>query len=339
MRTLRFKIYFTAHGLGLRKDAILLHKMLEALGYSCDIEEYPGASDALYFGNKIFYIFAKKVKLLHFYKKLINKLFTSSNIYSLHLEDIYYPALFRNEHHILIPNQEWFRSSNFQYMGYLLDIWCKTKLAESIFRQFYDNASYIGFYSNINLSLRSVEKRRDYFYTRVGKSCLRGAQTLVDVWRKNPAWPKLKMVISPAIRPINPPTNVEYVDPFADAEESYQLASGSLFHIYMTETEGFGHSIVEAMGYGALVIVTNAPPMNEVTDSLSVLSVRAEYVGQKMLSPRFKALTHSIEEAVEKALAMSEDEINEVTQNALARFCELESQFKINLNLAIERFK
>lgn len=339
MRKLRFKIYFTAHGHGLRKDALLLHEILSSLGYFCEIEEYPSAAEVSYYGGKIFYVFAKKIKLFHFYKKIIDKLFAPSNIYSLHLEDVYLPALFRRENHVLVPNQEWFRCGNFELMQYISNIWCKTRLAESIFKQFYENASYIGFCSNINPSLLGGKKRRDYFYTRVGKSCFRGAQVLVDVWKRNPAWPKLKMVISDNIRPPVPPANIEYIDPFADAEESYQLASGSLFHIYMTETEGFGHSIVEAMGYSALVIVTDAPPMNEVADSRSVLGVRAEYAGQKMLSPRFKALPHSIEYAVEKALAMSEDEINKITQNARARFCELELQFKINLKLAIERLK
>lgn len=339
MKQLRFKVYFMANGYGLRKDAVLLRDMLKALGYSCEIEEYPGEADASHYGSRALYRFAKKTNFLHFYKKITNKLRASSDIYSLHLEDIYFPALFRHENHVLIPNQEWFRPDNFELMQYVSHIWCKTRLAESIFGQFYYKTSYIGFYSSVNLDLRGGAKYRDYFYTRIGSGRFRGAQILVDTWRKNPAWPRLKIVISPHLRPAEPPTNVEYIDPFIDAEESYQLASSSLFHIYMTETEGFGHSIVEAMGYGALVIVTDAPPMNEVTDSRSVLGVRAEYMGQKMLSPLFKALIYSIEESVESALVMSDDAINEITQNAWARFCELESQFKVNLALAIERLK
>ena len=340
MRQLKFKVYFIANGHGLRKDAELLREMLVALGYSCEIEESPGEADSSYYGKKAFYLFAKKINLLHFYKKIINRLlFSSEKTYSFHLEDIFFPALFRREHHVLIPNQEWFRSGNFELMQYISHVWCKTRLAESIFGQFHHKTSYIGFYSGINPDLRDGEKYRDYFYTRVGSGRFRGAQILVDVWRKNPVWPNLKMVISPHLRPIHPPANVEFIDPFVDADESYQLASSSLFHIYMTETEGFGHSIVEAMGYGALVIVTDAPPMNEITNSRSVLGVRAEYAGQKMLSPRFRALPHSIEESVEKVLAMSDNEKNEITQNARARFCELERQFTTNLALAIERLR
>lgn len=332
---MKFTIYFAKTGFGLRKDALILCDAFKYLGHEADIVEMP-ASTVRFGGIRgLLLKILKAFNVLFFYRAVQDILFRKKLSVGIHLESVFYEKLYRAEHHILIPNQEWFEVSHIALLPYLKAVWVKSTFAQDIFAQYKCPVQYIAFCSIVSEFDIDAPKQRDYFFARTGMSWYRGAHNLINVWARHPEWPPLKLVIHPSVRPAVKPDNVEFLDIFPRNEDFVRFASGSLFHIYATETEGFGHSILEAMGYGAVVLVTDAPPMNEIANESCALMLQAEYSGQKSIAPRFAVVPAALEKAVEAALAMNDEAIETLTSAAQQRVLYFKQAFYTNINSAI----
>lgn len=333
---MKFRIYFSKTGFGLRKDARILRDALIHLGCEADIVEIP-PSEVRFGGVRGMLIkILKAFNVLFFYKTIQDILFREKNTIGLHLESIFYENLYRAEHHILIPNQEWFEISHIALLPYIKEVWVKTKFAQGIYEQYKRPVQYIGFCSMLEEYDATAVKRRDYFFSRTGMSEYRGADNIINVWAHHPEWPPLKLVIHPSRRPLVKPDNVEFLDIFPRVEDFVQFASSSLFHIYATETEGFGHSILEAMGYGSVIMVTDAPPMNEIANESCALMLTAEYCGQKSIAPRFSVVPSALVMAVERAMQMDEESVTNMGKAARQRMQDFKQEFYSSLNNAIK---
>lgn len=334
---MNFNIYYSRAGLGLRKDAKILEEALLLLGHKVNVNEIPLVSKS-FFGKFLerFVSILIHCGILLFCRKLQRVLFGKPEIVSIHLEKIFSWKLFLHRQQILLPNQEWFGPRYFSFLKYIDHVWTKSDFAKDIFLEFKSKVENIGFCSNVSDNHKTV-KTTDYFFSRVGLSRFRGASKLVDAWRLHPEWPLLKLVIDISCRPENPPANVEYLNVFSSTKEYISCASSALFHIYATETEGFGHSIVEAMGYGSVVLVTDAPPMNEIANSDCALLIDASYSGQKWFAPRFSVNLPALELAVNSALRLNAGEIKQLTERAKLRLEELRNDFYNNLAAAIKK--
>lgn len=334
---MKFKIYYSASGFGLVKDARILGDALTSLGFDVSVVEVFNKKNS--FSSKIYGAFEKlfrKLGLIFFFRKLQRAILGRPQHVSVHLEAICYSRLFAHDLHVLIPNQEWFSPGQFDLLSYVDRIWAKTDFALQLFSEFRRGVEYIGFCSEVDPGV-GVDPCGRYFFSRIGISRFRGAERLVEAWRQHPEWPLLKMVIDPSCRPVNPPANVQYLDFFSTTEEYVACATSALFHIYATETEGFGHSIVESMGYGALVLVTDAPPMNEVANKDCALLIAASYSGQKWFSPRFLVDLAALEAVVERALTLDHATLEQVVANARAQPGLLKDNFYQHLSLAINK--
>lgn len=336
---MKFAIYFSKTGFGLRKDALILCEAFKHFGHEAEIVEMPAS--AVRFGGVrgLLIKILKAFNILFFYKAVQAAVLPKSSRVGIHLESIFYEKLYRAEHHIVIPNQEWFEVSHIALLPYLKAVWVKSTFAQEIFTQYKCPVQYISFCSIVAEFDNTVAKQRDYFFARTGMSWFRGAHNVVNVWARHPEWPPLKLIIHPSVRPEVKPDNVEFLDIFPCDEDFVRFASGSLFHIYATEAEGFGHSILEAMGYGAVVLVTDAPPMNEIANENCALMLQAEYLGQKSIAPRFAVVPSALEHAVEKALAMDDESITTLTAAAQQRVSHFKQEFYANLNAAITNLR
>ena len=91
------------------------------------------------------------------------------------------------------------------------------------------------------------------------------------------------------------------------------------------------------MGYGAVVMVTDAPPMNEIAAADCAILLKAEYSGQKSIAPRFAVVPSALESAVEKVLAMDERTITAMTSAAQQRVLHFKQEFYAQLNEAVKK--
>lgn len=333
-RALAFKIYYFPSGLGLAKDANILKKTLNELGYECQIiatkPELNWIDKLKEFPSRII----RRFNLFPFYRSIIKICPWKNNTVSIHLETIAFKNLFTSKKNILLPNQELFDRRQFVYMPFIDQVWCKSKLALNIFTELGYNSIYTGFYTELNYQPQ-YPKKNNSFFTRIGMTPYRGAEKLARIWEKHPEWPTLKMVIPTSMKPAINANNVEFIAPLQNTKDFYLLAESTKFHIYLTEAEGFGHSIVESLSYGAITLITDAAPMNEYADEKSAIMIPADFVGNITLSPRFCSSDSVIEDAIETALRMDNSETEKMLENAALINANLKNSFLDNLKNTI----
>ena len=79
-------------------------------------------------------------------------------------------------------------------------------------------------------------------------------------------------------------------------------------HLAPSEVEGFGHTIGEALSCGAILITSNAPPMNEVVGSSGAFLVDVESSEPMGHGMRYKVSRSSLEAAVEAVMRLTPEQ-------------------------------
>ena len=175
---------------------------------------------------------------------------------------------------ILIANPEWFFKTWIPYLTEFDQIWCKTKCAESLFTKLINEnfkinqdkvpkIIYTGWTSLDRNSLKEKASYSDFIHV-AGKSILKGSQRLVESWK--PDYPKLHLIANSENNSItlSPDKDniVIYKEMLSDAT-LISLMNKCGVHICPSEAEGFGHYLNEARSCGAVVVTTDANPMNQ----------------------------------------------------------------------------
>jgi len=174
-----------------------------------------------------------------------------------------FPAWFGTAHkNYLIPNQERFPKSHTKRLKKIEQVLCKTHHAKKIFSQ-YSKSSYIGFTSTD----RSIPNKTTDFQTYLhlaGRSTHKGTKTLIAVWKRHPEWPTLTIIQNKKNAPKEVPTNIKLITEYLTHETLKNHLNSHGVHLCPSISEGWGHYIVEAMSCSAVVLTTDAPPMNEL---------------------------------------------------------------------------
>ena len=227
---------------------------------------------------------------------------------------------------VWIPNQEWMPLRWRRDLSGLDGVWVKTRYAERIFKEASPSVTYVGF-SSFDRYEPSVAKEPRTFLHVAGCSRQKGTAAVLEAWRRNPQWPPLVLIQNPVRAQVVDIPNVDYRPIRLEDEALRVLQNGSEFHLYPSEAEGFGHVLCESMGLGAIVLSTDAPPMNElVTDDRGIL-VAYDRTSQQGLGTNYYASVASIEAGVERLLAMDEQKKQRLRDNARAWFHDNHAQF------------
>jgi hypothetical protein len=166
---------------------------------------------------------------------------------------------------VLVPNPEWTDRRDVAMLGIADRVWAKTALAEELFVARGSRCLRIGFDSNDRLQQEVT--RLPYFLHLAGRSPLKGTQRLMALWQRHPDWPRLTVVQdTPAGRGGRQAAaaNIVHERGFLSDQELRTLQNSHRFHLCLSEAEGWGHYIAEAMSVGAVTFTCDAPPMNEL---------------------------------------------------------------------------
>ncbi|HEY0199530.1 MAG TPA: glycosyltransferase [Rhodanobacter sp.] len=211
---------------------------------------------------------------------------------------------------LLMPNPEWMSPRSQRYLPRFDAILCKTRYAVDVFTARGCRAIHIGFHSIDCLD--ETLPRQEAFLHLAGASRMKGTRRLLALWQRHPEWPKLLLLQSPRTAANVPQplaNNIEhrvcYLD---DIREIRRLQNMHRFHLCLSETEGWGHYIAEAMSCKAIVFTCDAPPMNElVTGNRGVLVATTEPQPFNLVQ-LYPFDDAALEMAIERVIALSRHE-------------------------------
>lgn len=169
----------------------------------------------------------------------------------------------------LFVHPEWLRDENLPLLSRLDWILCKTESARA-------------FLAGVPTTLRltaftSPDKRRPGVNHASPLRCLhisgaskvKGTEAVVEAWSRNPQWPELTVVQRRRYSGDDVPSmpalpNVTYENEYLSDDELTALQNACSIHVLPSQAEGYGHILGEAMSVGAVVVTTDASPMNEL---------------------------------------------------------------------------
>lgn len=250
--------------------------------------------------------------------RLLGRPMYDLNLFLEHLDTRWWPMARRN---FLIPNQEWFSPQWVRHLRHLDRVLCKTEDALRIFGSLGAPAEFLGFSSD-DQRLDPPRPRTDGALHIAGRSLRKGTVAVIQAWSRHPEWPPLTVVQRPPHAGYllwHPPLpNVTYHDARLADAEIRELQNRFWLHIRPSEAEGFGHPFAESMSCEAVVITTDAPPMNELLGPDRGILVPAHPTEQQGLVVRQEVDPAALEAAVTRALALSVAEREAVGRKARA---------------------
>lgn len=317
---MRINILAPVHGFGLRRSTTILSRALRDAG--CDVEVTAFSGTAVSRTARI----ATKL-----FSAVAHRPLYDVNIFIESVD----PSWFRLARvNCFLPNQEWVRPETVPYLRRFDTILCKTRLAERIFTQLGYPTRFIGFTSNDQLDPRSLHDYRAFIHI-AGSSMLKGTHVLHQTWVRHPEWPMLRIFWHAlGVVPVQA-ANINWINASLDEQILRRLQNSHAVHLCFSEVEGFGHYIVEAMSCRALVLTTDAPPMNElVTPDRGILVPYASEIPMRF-GTKFIVEPGAIEAAVGRLLGMGIESRRVMGERAREWYLQNDRAFRERVSLMV----
>lgn len=236
---------------------------------------------------------------------------------------------------VLIPNPEYFRAEDRAALAGIDEVWTKTHHAGRLFAALGARTRHIGFTSP-DRWLPEIPRERAFFHGP-GRSGNKGTEALLALWAQHPQWPTLTVAWRrKRVELAAPPANVRLIREHLDDAAYRRLQNSHRFHLCPSQTEGFGHYLVEAMSCAAVVVTLNAEPMNELVSAERGVLVPASPVGQQDLATLYGFEPEDMRQAVERCLGMDEARAERIGKAARNWFAMNQSTFQRRLRDALD---
>lgn len=211
-------------------------------------------------------------------------------------------------------NMEWFMSQWARFMNNMTQLWAKSDEAYDIFiRSGFRKTSYKTGFVSRDMYIPGVEKQERCLHLK-GHSDLKNTQAVLEAWRRHPSLPPLTIISN---NPIDRIPNGVTVLSHVPTDELARLMNESYIHLCPSRTEGWGHYITEGLSTGAMVVATNASPMNEHVSSKWGMLVEPRGKIPRGLVHEWDVHPDAIAEAIFAAMRLSQEERE--LRSALAR--------------------
>ena len=250
------------------------------------------------------------------------------------LEHVWAEFLPRARSTAVVPNPEWFDRHDVRFLPHVDHVWAKTQHAVEIFRRLGRNTLFLSFDSEDRHRPEVPRERR--FFHLAGKSTMKGTDRLLRLWAQRPDWPTLTVIgHGDAHAPEISAANIDRRDGYLSEDELLEQQNACMFHVCPSLSEGWGHYIVEALSVGAVVLTVAAPPMNELVTAERGLLAPYERVGEQRLSSTYYFCTAGLQAAIERAVAMSDEEWSRMSANARRWFESNRGDFPLRVRSAL----
>ena len=322
---LRVNLIAWDNGVGLSRDLRLIATVLRDAGISVDIQPGRGRGKL----RKWFGPWARRLRIG--WHRLRQRPRFDLNLMLEHIHPELLGAAHRNA---FIPNPEWCLPRDVKRLKRVDHVLAKTSHAVDIFGHQGCRVAPIGF-TSVDRYDPAIARQRTFFHL-AGRSGAKRTQLVLETWARHPEWPTLTVVQhthTARYRPVA--ENIVHRIDYVDDTELQRLQNENLFHLCPSETEGFGHYLVEALSVGAVALTTDAEPMNELVTPERGLLIPFAHTQPQHLATRYQIDAQALEAAVEGALALSDDAIASRSQAARAFFLRNDAAFRDRLVEAV----
>jgi hypothetical protein len=206
---------------------------------------------------------------------------------------------------------------------------CKTKEAERIFNK-WNNAQYIGFTSEDCFDPRYKKNYKFALHFSGSGGDQKGTNSVEKLWLRNPDYPPLILIKRTESVFCNDRKNVNQINGYLPNNNLVMYLNIAGLHLAPSITEGFGHTLFEGMSTEAVLVTTDAPPMNEfVTDPRCL-------VGYDKTETQHLATCYHVGQAkfakvIENLLGLSEDELKKIGEQNRQNYLKKQEEFRKNL--------
>lgn len=185
---------------------------------------------------------------------------TTAKAYDLNIFlELVNPSFFPEAHrNILVPNPEWFMNYWHKHIREFDQVWAKTRDCERIFQGHHQNVKFTGWTSH-DLYEPVIARERKMIHV-AGGSTAKGTSQVIEAMKRLPQY---QLLIVSNLKWGALPPNVRQVNKMDPAELKRAMNEHAI-HLCPSSYEGFGHYINEARSVGAVIVSTNAAPMNEL---------------------------------------------------------------------------
>ena len=237
---------------------------------------------------------------------------------------------------LFIPNPEWFSARDAKSLHLIDAVFTKTIAATRLFTPKHPATHYVGF-TSVDKYAPEVAKTQTFLHLS-GASKMKGTQRLIATWRRHPEWPLLTVYQSyPPCQGDGEAANICRTIARLDAESVRVLQNRHRYHLCLSEAEGWGHYIVEAMSCAAVVFVCDAAPMNELISPDRGRCITASTAHSINQSPCWKFNVTAFEDAIRQTLSMTSEDADRIGHSARRWYVQNHGRFLEQLQAAIEQ--
>jgi glycosyltransferase involved in cell wall biosynthesis len=165
----------------------------------------------------------------------------------------------------LLPNEEWLSDGDRGLLRAIDMVFFKTRHAMDVLSAEAKASEFIGFTSLDRRDSR-VTPRWDAALHVSGWNPHKGTAAVARAWVRNPRWPRITLV-SQLDGVALQRANIEHIAGRLSDRELRRLQNACAVNVCPSESEGFGHTLMEAMSCGAVIVTTDAPPMHELVSA------------------------------------------------------------------------
>lgn len=257
----RVNIIYSDNGSGLSRDAVVLRDALGVTGHSIWLtpltpRRYPIAPN---YAPELARQYFRGVTQSAARAWARTRRIWDVNIFLERLLPEYFDTARVN---CLFPNQEWLTDEDRSRLGEVDLVLFRTRHAMEILSNETRTAAFVGF-TSFDCRDESVMKAPMGALHVSGWNPHKGSAAVLAAWSVNPDWPELQMVSQLPLELTDAP-NIKHLHTRVSDQTLRRLQNSCGVHVCPSEVEGFGHTLVEAMSCGAIVVTTAAPPMDEI---------------------------------------------------------------------------
>lgn len=245
---------------------------------------------------------------------------------AIHVERVYPAWYSAADVHYLLPNQERYPRRQLGRLKHIDLVLCKSRHAVDVFSSEGAKTFHLGFTSE-DQHAPDTAKDPARFVHIAGASTLKGTETVLAAWQAHPEWPELTLVMNARLAPASVPANVSLISTYLSDDEMKTLQNACGIHLCPSQAEGWGHYIVEAMSTGAVVITTDAPPMNELVTSGSGILVDVASSTPRHLGTCYQVDQSALETAIGEVIRMDATQKARISARARRDFDAIRSGF------------